>query len=970
MFGVVRMGGVASAFHEQGAIRGGSPRMLTRSPELERTAARSRVDRSGCEANDIPTGIRVTRTPDRPPGIPPVKGRPSSPIVTRGASSGRRRAAPPVPAASILLVDDHPANLMALEAILEPLGERLVRATSGTQAVELARHEEFALVLLDLQMPELDGLETAALLKKTERSHAMPIIILTANEPSRDTVSKGYASGAVDFLYKPLDPDVLRSKVVVFVDLYKQRMAPRESVVPITPRGVVPPGIDESSGRLSERLVAAAPADEQADTVEALVRIHSALNEDLDLERIAQRLVDETTELTNASAGAFHWSSRGAMHVATSGGMRTELAALGPGSLLMTRVFGGVGSLRIDDAARELGSRAPAGVRSAVAVPVLARGGQVAGALVLVSERARAFDDRHEELAAVAARHAASSLENAGLYEEAKEARRRAELAELELRAGEARVRLALDSAGLGTFDYNPTTGALRWDTRSRALFGLPPDAPISYSMYIAGIHPEDRARVDAANKRALDTGGDGTFDVEYRTIGIQDKVERWVAAKGQAFVENGRAVRFVGTFLEVTAKKIVENERAAILEREQELRAEAETARARAEAASRAKDEFLATVSHELRNPLNAILGWSRVLLEEDGELPRERQRKGLEVIARNAKAQVQLVEDILEVSRIVSGKLRLATAATDVRGVVEAAIDTLRSAAHAKGVILETVIPPDAGSIIADEDRIQQVLWNLLSNAVKFTPRGGTVRLEVSRDDEQVVIAVGDSGEGIDPGFLPFVFDRFRQADGSTTRAHGGLGLGLAIVRHLVELHGGTAAADSAGTGTGATFTVRLPIHAPPVSEEEPAAKVPAAKVALTSQSDARLADLHVLVLDDEEDMRDLIAMILEHAGARVTRVPTVAAALDAIAADRPDVAVSDLAMPGEDGYAFVRRVRACAGERFQNLPLVAMTAYARAEDRHRVLAAGFQRHVAKPIEPLELVDALAEVASTARG
>jgi signal transduction histidine kinase/DNA-binding response OmpR family regulator len=876
-----------------------------------------------------------------------------------------------VPPASILLVDDHPPNLMALEAILESLGERLVLASSGSKAVELAAREDFALVLLDLQMPELDGLETAALLKKAERSHAVPIIILTANEPSRDTVAKGYASGAVDFLYKPLDPDVLRSKVAVFVDLYKQRTAQRESrtsdpALRRTSSGTM--RADEGSGRLSERLIAAAPADEQAETVEALVRIHSALNEDLDLPRIAQRLVDETTALTAANAGAFHWSQRGTMNVALSGTMRDELSALGPGSPLMTRVFGGVGALRIDDASRESGIRAPKGVRSALAVPVLSRGGQVAGALVLVSERARAFDDRDEELAAVAARHAAAALDNAQLYDEAKDARRRAELAELELRAGEARVRLALDSAGLGTFDYNPTTGALRWDTRSRALFGLPPEAPVNYSTYIAGVHPEDRKRVDEANKRALDPYGDGSFEVEYRTIGLEDHVERWVAARGQAFAENGRAVRFVGTFLDVTAKKIVEQERAALLAREQEARAEAESARARAEAASRTKDEFLATVSHELRNPLNAILGWSRVLLDETEELPRERQRKGLEVIARNAKAQVQLVEDILEVSRIVSGKLRLSTGPTDVRSVVEAAVDTVRSAAQAKGVTLDTHVDAETGTIIADEDRIQQVLWNLLSNAVKFTPRGGSVRLDARRHADEVVVSVTDTGEGVEASFLPFVFDRFRQADGSTTRAHGGLGLGLAIVRHLVELHGGMVRAGSDGRGMGATFTVRLPIHAAP-SDEAPPPTPSSVKVALDASMSARLADVHVLVLDDEEDMRDLISMILEHAGARVTRVPTVAAALKAIAADCPDVAVSDLAMPGEDGYAFVKRVRAWDDAVLRALPLVAMTAYARAEDRHRVLAAGFQRHVAKPIEPVELVEALAEIALATR-
>jgi PAS domain S-box-containing protein len=917
-----------------------------------------RVDPASAAANDIRIGTHVTRTPEKPK---PSNG---------SRSSGRRRAAAAAPPANILLVDDHPPNLMALEAILEPLGERLVRASSGVEAVEIAAHEDFALILLDLQMPQLDGLETAALLKKAERSHAVPIIIVTANEPSRDTLAKGYASGAVDFLYKPLDPDVLRSKVAVFVDLYKQRTPPRDSD-PSLRRASRPSGgttADDGSGRLSERLIAAAPAGEQAETVEALVRIHSALNEDLELTGIAQRLVDETTSLTAANAGAFHWTARGEMHVALSGTMRNELAALGPGSPLMTRVFGGVGALRVEDASRELGPRAPKGIRSALAVPVLSRGGQVAGALVLVSDRARAFDDRDEELAAVAARHAASALENARLYEDAKDARRRAELAELELRAGEARVRLALDSAGLGTFDYNPTTGALRWDTRSRALFGLAPHAPVSYSLFISGIHPEDRARVDAAHKRALDPYGDMSFDIDYRAVGIEDGVERWLAARGQTFAENGRPVRFVGTFLDITAKKIVEQERAALLAREQVARAEAESARARAEAASRAKDEFLATVSHELRNPLNAILGWSRVLIEEGEDLPQERRLKGLEVIARNAKAQVQLVEDILEVSRIVSGKLRLSTGPTDIRGVVEASFDTVRSAAQAKGVLLESRIEDGVGSIVADEDRIQQVLWNLLSNAVKFTPRGGSVRVHARRDADSVVLAVVDTGEGVDATFLPFVFERFRQADGSSTRSHGGLGLGLAIVRHLCELHGGTVEADSAGAGKGAMFTVRLPLHAQPPSERTSERTAPT-RPGLDAPTVSRLKDVHVLVLDDEEDMRDLISMILEHAGARVTRVNTVEAALKALVADCPHVAVSDLAMPGEDGYAFVKRVRAATNYAVRTLPLVAMTAYARAEDRHRVLAAGFQRHVAKPIEPVELVEALVEVAAAAR-
>jgi PAS domain S-box-containing protein len=864
--------------------------------------------------------------------------------------NGRRRRAPAAapesaPSASILLVDDHPPNLAALEAILQPLGQRLVRASSGAEAVELAAREDYALVLLDLQMPELDGLETAALLKRIERRRPVPIIILTASEPSRSVLARGYASGAVDFLSKPLDADMLRSKVSVFVDLFRQRVSQKSSDPQLASA--------DAADRISEKLVASAPRGNEAETVHALVRIHSALSEDLEPSRIAQRLADETTSLTGARGGAVHYESKGGMSVATSGEMREELLALGATSDLLTPVFEGRTTVHEGDVSHRMPLVARA-IKSVLAVPVLSPTGGVAGVMVLVHDRANAFDARDEALAVLAARHAQASLENARLYEEAHEARRRAELAELDLRAGEARRRLALESAGMGTWDHNPLTGAVRWDKRTKALYGLGPDASVDYKTFLSGIHADDRERVDSAVRAALDPAGSGKFDEEYRTVGLDDDVERWVAAKGQSILEHGRPVRFIGTLLDVTAKKRVEEERAVLL-------TQAQQAVARAEEASRAKDEFLATVSHELRNPLNAILGWSRVLVEEIEELDRERLVKGLEVIARNAKAQVQLVEDILEVSRIVTGKLRLTTGDVTVRNVVDAAIETVRSAAIAKGVMLETRFEDDPGVITADEDRLQQVLWNLLSNALKFTPRGGVVCVSAKRAGDDVILRVDDTGEGVDAEFLPFMFDRFRQGDASATRLHGGLGLGLAIVRHLVELHGGTVRASSEGKGKGASVIVNLPSGSakkskpPPSSERE---RRPGANAV------SPLASKRVIVLDDEEDMRDLIAMILEHAGARVTRVASVDAAVRAIETEPPDVAVSDLAMPGEDGYSFVRRVRSSSRPDVRDVPLVAMTAYARAEDRHRVLAAGFQRHVAKPIEPAELVHVLGEI------
>jgi signal transduction histidine kinase/ActR/RegA family two-component response regulator len=478
----------------------------------------------------------------------------------------------------------------------------------------------------------------------------------------------------------------------------------------------------------------------------------------------------------------------------------------------------------------------------------------------------------------------------------------------------------------------------------------------VTYETFIDSVHPDDRARVDAAVKRALDPNTDHQFDVEYRTVGIEDFVERWVSARGLGISEQGRTVRFIGAMLDITAKKRVEEERSELLASEQEARAAAETA-------SRAKDEFLATVSHELRNPLNAILGWSRVLVEER-DLDGERTRKGLDVILRNAKAQVQLVEDILEVSRIVTGKLRLSTKTVDIPTVVDAAIETVRAAAQARRVSLTSHIHHSTGTIIADEDRVQQILWNLLSNAVKFTPAGGTVSVSAQRLDDVVELVVRDSGEGIAPDFLPYVFDRFRQFDGSTTRRHGGLGLGLAIVRHLAELHGGTVRAESDGRGLGAAFTVLLPLSPSSDLAVETQRAVTPLSQSRPMEPRKLLAGRRVLVLDDDGDMRDLIGMILEDAGATVFAASTVSTAIAVLGQSPPDVAVSDLAMPGEDGYAFALRVRTAENEAARRVPLVAMTAYARAEDRRRVLAAGFDRHVAKPIEPEELVEALAAV------
>jgi len=372
-----------------------------------------------------------------------------------------------------------------------------------------------------------------------------------------------------------------------------------------------------------------------------------------------------------------------------------------------------------------------------------------------------------------------------------------------------------------------------------------------------------------------------------------------------------------------------------------------------RAEDANRAKDEFLATVSHELRTPLASILGWARLLRR--GGLTQEKQARALETLERNARAQTRLVEDLLDVSRIVSGKTRLNVETADLARIVESAMDSIRPAAEARGVELLTSVQPC--TLAGDPERLHQVLWNLLSNAVKFTPRGGRVSVSMEVREPTATVTVSDTGQGIRPDFLPHVFERFRQADASVTRVHGGLGLGLAIVRHLVELHGGTVSVTSPGEGQGATFTVRLPLGATAVLAR-PADEAPVQRISL--------AGLRLLLVDDEPDTREMVASTLEAHGAEVVRLGDAEEALRWLASNSADLVISDVAMPRMDGCALIREIRRAGSAASRGIPAVALTAYARPEDRRRALDAGFQDYLTKPVEPEVLV---ARVAALAR-
>ncbi|HTN84653.1 MAG TPA: ATP-binding protein, partial [Sorangium sp.] len=414
--------------------------------------------------------------------------------------------------------------------------------------------------------------------------------------------------------------------------------------------------------------------------------------------------------------------------------------------------------------------------------------------------------------------------------------------------------------------------------------------------------------------------------------------------------------------FSDITGRKRADEERAALF-------ASKRRARAQAEEANRLKDEFLATVSHELRTPLNAILGWSHLLQARSAAAEAAEQRaRGLAAIERNARCQARLIEDILDVSRIITGKVRLERQLVDLDAVIGAAVESLRPAADAKGVALELAVAAGGARVVGDATRLQQVCWNLVSNAIKFTPAGGVVGVSIAQRGAALRVEVSDTGQGIRPEFLPFVFDRFSQADSSTTRRHGGLGLGLAIVRHLVELHGGSVSARSEGEGKGATFEVALPVAGPAQLERhglrdgEGGADVARASPGALERP---LDGLRVLVVDDEADAGEVAGAMLRELGVEPRVARSAEEALRALVEFRPDILVSDLGMPFEDGFSLMRKVRALPPDAGGGIPAVAVTAYARSEDRQRALAAGFQAYLAKPISAADLADVMSNLA-----
>jgi PAS domain S-box-containing protein len=521
---------------------------------------------------------------------------------------------------------------------------------------------------------------------------------------------------------------------------------------------------------------------------------------------------------------------------------------------------------------------------------------------------------------------------------------------EQELFENRERLVMAMQASGMGTWTRDlDVSNRVQWSPELEAIFGLAAgEFPETEDAFFEFVHPDDRDSLARAVGAAIVNQTDYEVDFRYAT---KDGRPGWMSGRGRAFYDSsGKPYRLAGLGWDITERKRAEEEREQLIERERAARTEAEEA-------NRIKDEFLATLSHELRTPLTAMLGWLSMLRTRS--LNEETTERAIETVERNARAQAKLIEDLVDVSRIVGGKLNLEVRPIDLVPVIDAAVDIVRPAANARGVNIEVATDPAVGPVSGDPARLQQVIGNLLSNAVKFTNRAGSVYVSLARSGSSAELVVRDTGIGIDPDFLPSVFERFRQAESPVTRSHRGLGLGLAIVRHLTEMHGGSVSAESPGNDQGATFKIRLPLAAIG-SGESVARLVDESEAATMVGTPLALAGFHVLLVEDEPDARELLSLTLECSGAKVEAVDSAQEALNRLEVFRPHLLLSDIGLPVESGYDLIRKVRLLPSE-FSNIPAIALTAFASEKHRQLALSAGFQSHLAKPVEPKELVETI---------
>ncbi|GAB4380921.1 MAG: response regulator [Elainellaceae cyanobacterium] len=690
------------------------------------------------------------------------------------------------PRANILLVDDQPENLLALEAILGELNGNLVKATSGEKALRCLLSQDFAVILLDVQMPDMDGFEVAKLIRQRQRSRETPIIFLTAFSTSEPFLFKGYALGAVDYLIKPIAPNVLKSKVAVFIDLFNKTKA----------------------------------------------------------------LQQQTAQLE---------------------AINTELQMS-------------------EERFRSLSTCSPVGV-------------------------------------------------------------------------------FVTDVSGTCTYT-NP---------RFQTVCGFSTSSELS-SNWLKAVHPDDCDRATATWLAYLQTGQEYLQEFRFQT---ENGKQRWAQVRAARMLsDQGKFLGHVGTIEDISERKQAEAAAAQIM-REQ-------VARQEAEAANRMKDEFIAILSHELRTPLNSILGWSRLL--HSRKCDESMVSRAIDIIERNAKSQAKLIEDILDVSQIVRGKLQLNCYPVNLTSITQSTLETVQPLAEAKEIVFSSNLADYPNlRVLGDSGRLEQVIWNLLTNAVKFTPPGGKIEVRLDKVVGHHASANGkkpnlspitshplpianappsithyaqlqviDSGIGINSEFLPYVFDRFCQADSTTTRSHGGLGLGLSIVRYLVEQHQGLVYADSQGEGQGATFTIQIPL----LLEAEQGNGKPDTNSDRNGSQDSRLSNLHVFIVDDDPDAQEFLAFLLQNEGATVSTASSATEALQILESLEPALLLCDISMPDMDGYSLIRKIRTQLPEPQAQIPAIALTAHARVSDQEQALTAGFQKHFPKPIDPDQLLEAIEQV------
>lgn len=850
----------------------------------------------------------------------------------------------------VLLVDDRPENLLALEATLCDLPLNLIKARSGKEALRFLLKWDFALILLDAEMPELDGFQTAELIRRRERSRNTPIVFITAVNKADMHVFRGYSVGAVDYILKPFEPEILKSKVLVFVELFKKTEQIKSQAKLLEQSNLE---LERTNKKILElyREIESKNSELNAerDFLSTVLQTVACLVVILDQEGKVKRFNNTCEQLTGYSfeevRGRSVWD------------LFLPLEQRESAKAAFERFQSSSSSAEVES---EWITRD--GRRRTIAWTYMLLEGNVESSDVLatgmdITERLRAEEERLQLIREQTVRLAAeaSQRRSAFLADASAELVCSLDSQEILRKAVRLAIPFLADWCVAYTFKDN---GSLQMPTIAHAdpekeealrtfCSLLPASAGAGHPAFKVRRTEQTLLLPEISDRQAESLAGGPEQLSALKTAGLHSLLLVPVVSRG-----NTQAV--IG-FAAATSRRrftLVEQDLAEDLVRRVALTSENARLYEELQQASHAKDQFLATVSHELRTPLNAILGWARILRNVD--LDETAATRALETIERNVKAQAQLIDDILDVSRIIVGKLRLNFHWVEVAPLIEAALDTVRPAAEIKGIELDSQLDVSAGMVSGDADRLQQIAWNLLSNAIKFTPKGGQVQVRLKRASSQLQIVVSDSGNGIAPEFLPHIFERFTQADSSTTRSHSGLGLGLAIVRHLVELHGGTIKAESQGVGHGAVFTVNLPIRAIQQTWEEDLRT----RRKTEAVGSNLLRDVHVLVVDDEVDACELLTLVLTREGATVRSVMSASAALDSIAQSLPDVIICDIGMPGEDGYSFIHKLRRLPFSQGGLVPAIALTAYSSSEDRKRALLAGFQYHLPKPVELPELM------------